>query len=62
MRTSFSPTAAAARMFAGRPAERGPAAMPAAEARWCEWPPRRASQPPFPGIRRALLAIQARHA
>jgi hypothetical protein len=62
MRTSFSPTAAAARMFAGRPAAPVPAAVPAAEARCCEWPRRSASQPPFPGVRRALLAIQARHA
>ncbi len=62
MRSSFSPTSAAARLFVTRPAAPKPAAAPVAEPRTCEWPRRTGSNPPFVGIRQALLAIQSRHA
>ncbi|HWA27650.1 MAG TPA: hypothetical protein VG734_18485 [Lacunisphaera sp.] len=69
MRGNFSPLAEAARLHAARTAARGtgaspsaPARVAAAEPRWCEWPRRPASNPPFTSIRQALLAIQARHA
>jgi len=74
MPASFSPTAHAARLHATRqasnppfaghstpPQERVRPAAPAGE-RWCEWPRRPSSPPPFTSIRQALLAIQARHA
>ena len=74
MPASFSPTAQAARLHAARQASNPPFAghsnppqepvrpVPAAGARWCEWPRRASSRPPFTSIRQALQAIQARHA
>jgi hypothetical protein len=75
MPANFSPTAQAARLHAVRresnPPFAGPASpapapvrqvMTAAGERWCEWPRRAPSNPPFTSIRQALLAIQARHA
>jgi len=72
MRGNFSPLAEAARLHAARTAASRPAIssgtslarpMPEpADVRWCEWPRRPASNPPFTSIRQALLAIQARHA
>ena len=75
MPANFSPSAQAARLHAARQTSNPPfaghstppqvPARPGAAAgeRWCEWPRRAASNPPFTGIRQALLAIQqARHA
>jgi hypothetical protein len=74
MRTSFSPTAQAARLMAARPTVSVAAVTPivpssspapswtATEERWCEWPRRSQSLAPFGSIRRALQQIQARHA
>ena len=64
MRTSFSPTSAAARLHAAREAQSksNPPFAPAAEARWCEWPRRAPAAPRRGGIWQALQAIQARHA
>jgi hypothetical protein len=73
MRGNFSPMAEAARLRSARPAAARPVVPSAGPVcpsgpavtgeRWCEWPPRPASHPPFTGIRQALLAIQAaRHA
>jgi hypothetical protein len=68
MRASTSPTAQAARLLATRAIPAAPAtiaASPAGSERWCEWPRRPASLPPFRGVRQALLhiqALQARHA
>ena len=74
MRTSFSPTAQAARLLAARAASGTVSQAPApgssspaprwsaTEERWCEWPRRSHSLPPFGSIRRALQQIQARHA
>lgn len=73
MRGNFSPLAEAARLHAARTSAARPVVPSAAPVyqstpsfageRWCEWPPRPASNPPFTGIRQALLAIQAaRHA
>jgi hypothetical protein len=59
MRGNFSPLAAAARLHAARTATVRAAVPSAAPVH----PPRPASNPPFTGIRQALLAIQqARHA
>ena len=74
MPANFSPTVQAARLHAARQASNPPfasqstprptPARPAAGVgeRWCEWPRRASSHPPFTSIRQALLAIQARHA
>jgi hypothetical protein len=67
MRANSSPTARAAALLAARPAAAPAATLPANPngERWCEWPRRVPSLPPFRGIRQALLQIQAfqtRHA
>lgn len=72
MRTSFSPTAQAARLLAARAGAPQSAASAAPQSatgswsatgeRWCEWPRRSQSLAPFGSIRRALQQIQARHA
>ncbi|MDB6114623.1 MAG: hypothetical protein JWQ62_1568 [Lacunisphaera sp.] len=70
MRTNFSPMAEAARLHARDEAARRASTPPLSTAganaenngRWCEWPRRDPSNPPFASIRQALAAIQARHA
>ena len=70
MRTNFSPMAEAARLHARDEAARlasnppmpAMGSNPENNGRWCEWPRRDPSNPPFASIRHALAAIQARHA
>ena len=72
MPANFSPTAQAARLLASRggadrssghsAAPMNPGGPVVAGERRGEWPRGVSSHPPFTSIRRALLAIQGRHA